>query len=122
VGLFVQVNCGKSEMNTMGTNIKFNYLYRDAGNYKIYGEEIFSNPDGISVQEIETKIKAALIDGEFFEPEVWGIKPLRFDEWNDDLDHGWNEFESVEETNDGQRDMRSITQFIEAVSAVKVNL
>ena len=32
---------GLKEMN----NVKFNYLYRDAGNYKKWAYVIFSNPD-----------------------------------------------------------------------------
>ncbi len=27
------------------TNIKFNYLYRDGGNYKIHGSQIFTNSE-----------------------------------------------------------------------------
>lgn len=79
-------------------NIKFNYLYRDGGNYKIYGSQVFSNPKKLPLKEIETKITANLIDGEFFDPKEWNIPALVFAEWDEDIDHGWNEFESVEES------------------------
>jgi hypothetical protein len=34
-------------MTTKKRNIKFLYLYRDAGNYKQRGHIIFSNPQGL---------------------------------------------------------------------------
>jgi len=41
-------------------NIKFNYLYRDAGNYKHYGSVIFASPNDLSLLEIEIIIRAKL--------------------------------------------------------------
>ena len=79
-------------MKDSENNIKFNYLYRDAGNYKVYGSQIFSNPDRLNLEDIEGQIRSVLIDGEFFEPLKWGLRALRFLEWIDDLDHYWNEF------------------------------
>lgn len=81
-------------------NIKFNYLYRDAGNYKLYGSVIFSNPNNLSLAEVESKIRARLIDGEFFNPDKWSIPRLAFEEHDRELDHDWHEFESVELTNE----------------------
>jgi hypothetical protein len=96
----------------MAKKVQFKYLYRDAGNYKIYGEEIFLNPDGISIQEIESKIRTALIDGQFFDPKKWGVKRLRFEEWDEELDHEWNEFESVEEIIAKPGRMRAIHELL----------
>ena len=45
-------------------NIKFSYLYRDAGNYKNYGEVIFANPDEMPIEEVEILIKSKLIYGQ----------------------------------------------------------
>lgn len=81
-------------------NIKFNYLYRAASNYKQFGFQIFSNPDNLSLLEIETRIRAGLIDGEFFDPVKWGVPRLQFDEWDPEVDHEWNEFEGVDFTNE----------------------
>lgn len=47
-------------------NIKFNYLYRDAGNYKTFGFVIFANPNSILIEEAEKKFRNSLIDSEFF--------------------------------------------------------
>ena len=97
-------------------NIQFNYLYRDAGNYKLYGFEIFRNPERVQPEIICKKIKAALIDGESFEPEKWNLKRLGFEEWSDELDHGWNEFGSVEPTAQGPTSGKSITEFLNEIS------
>ena len=87
-------------MDNSTPNIKFCYLYRDAGNYKIYGEVIFANTDNLPLSEIESQIRAKLIDGEYFEPKKWGVPLLAFEDFDGELDHDWMEFEKVEETND----------------------
>ncbi|MEI6749197.1 MAG: hypothetical protein WCM93_08555 [Bacteroidota bacterium] len=87
-------------MSDSSNNIKFSYLYRDGGNYKLFGETIFSNPDNLTLTEIESKIKSRLIDGEFFYAKNWSIIPLQFDKYNEELDHGWHEYESVEITDE----------------------
>jgi hypothetical protein len=47
-------------------NVKFNYLYRDGGNFKSWGEVIFSNLENLPVNEIEAKlINAFLPDNQF---------------------------------------------------------
>lgn len=97
-------------------NIKFNYFYRDGGNYKIYGSEIFPNPECVKVEEIEIKIRTVLIDGEFFEPHKWGLKRLCFEVWNNDLDHFWNEFESLKPTDEPHTVDRTITEFLKEIS------
>src|SRR5688572_2337555 len=91
-------------------NVKINYLYRDAGNYKLFGHEVFLNPDSLPIEEVERKIRSALIDGEYFDPVQWKMPILRFSEWNNDLDHFWNEFESVEETDEEVQKGRSLTE------------
>jgi hypothetical protein len=102
-------------MSDSKNNIKFNYLYRDAGNFKVWAFEVFSNPDSLELKIIEDKIKKALIDGEFFDPEKWGVKRLKHDDWVPELDHGWNEFESVEVTGDELTQFSSITSFLIAI-------
>lgn len=52
-------------MSDLLNNIRFSYLYRDYGNYKLFGETVFSNPEKLSLTEIEDQIKSKLIDGEF---------------------------------------------------------
>ena len=102
-------------MKDSKNNIKLNYLYRDSGNYKIYGNQIFTNPDSIKIEDIERKIKSALIDGEFFDPLKWGIEPLKFQDENEDLDHPWNEFNSISLSNEPPSVDFSITELLEKI-------
>jgi hypothetical protein len=37
----------------MATNICYNYLYRDSGNYKKFGHRDYSNSDNLSFEEAE---------------------------------------------------------------------
>jgi len=76
-------------------NIKFSYLYRDSGNYKNFKELIFANPIGLSILDLEKLIKSKLIDGMWFYAKDWGLPELHFEDWDDDLDHGFHEFESL---------------------------
>lgn len=94
-------------------NIRFNYLYRDAGNYKIFGSIIFNNLENIDIKSIEKVIKNKLIDGEFFNPLDWKIPRLHFDTASKALDHDWNEFEKIEITKEDATDSRTILEFID---------
>jgi hypothetical protein len=100
-------------------NIKFNYLYRDGANYKSWGEVIFSNPDHLSLNEIELKlIKAFLPDKLFVASQIF--IPEKFLFLNGEFtnsDHCYHEFESVEVCQENPSDNlnRSITDFLRAV-------
>jgi hypothetical protein len=78
------------------TNIKFSYTYRDAGNNKIHGFVVFSNPENLSIDEIGKKISENLIDSLYFYPERINIPSLFFEKYSRELDSSWNEFEGVE--------------------------
>ncbi|MGQ2984335.1 hypothetical protein [Flavobacterium sp.] len=78
-------------------NIKLNYLYRDASNYKNFGSIVFSNPNHIALRNIERTIMQNLIDNEYFVAEIWQLPSLFFSEQNED-DHIWHEYESLEFT------------------------
>jgi hypothetical protein len=81
-------------------NILLEYLYRDAGNNKIWGEVIFSNKMSHDVSILEAKIKDGLIDGEFFVAEDVDLPSLQFPHHDKELDHGWHEYFSVKEIGD----------------------
>ena len=76
-------------------NVVVEYLYRDAGNNKVWGEALFSNKYGLERIHILSKIKNKLIDGEFFVAEKAGIDSLHFERYDQELDHGWHEFFDV---------------------------
>jgi hypothetical protein len=85
-------------MRNSGKYIKFSYLYRDLGNYKQFGFEIFLNQKSIPIIKIEKEIRAKLIDNEYFEPNKWNLKTLYNFPFDDELDHFWHEFEKIEFT------------------------
>jgi len=103
-------------MNASNNNIRFNYLYRDAGNYKEFGEIIFTNQDSKSLEEIELAIRKNLIEGEFFIPEKWNIPRLSFENYLPELDHDYHEFESVEITDENPTENTDIAVFLNVIS------
>ena len=73
---------------------RFEYLYRDASNYKGCGSLVLW---GEATPGNEAAIRAALIDGMYFEAERVGVPTLyhlvRGDAEPDEAeDHGWHEF------------------------------
>lgn len=104
-------------MKNLKNNIKFNYIYRDAGNYKEFGTIIFSNPDQIETKQVESIIKKRLIDSEFFIANEWNIPTLHFEKWIEELDHELHEFESIESSYDNPNDKlnRTILDFISSI-------
>lgn len=68
-------------------NTKIDYLYRDAGNYKLWNQCIIS---GELTKEQQNQIMDSLHEGEFFIPRKIPLPEKRFDKW-DDTDHIWFE-------------------------------
>lgn len=97
-------------------NIKFKYLYRDAGNYKKRGGVVFSDPDDLAIGAITKALQRSfLADGLFIAhqiriPEVF----LSADDGVTEDDHCFHEFDSVEVSSEVPNDMhrRSIREFI----------
>lgn len=58
----------------MGNYVVFEYLYRDASNYKIYGALLF---EGIITENVINFINSHFDCGTFFIPEAIGIPELR---------------------------------------------
>jgi hypothetical protein len=77
-------------------NIKFSYLYRDSANYKKFNWVIFNNASSISIEELETLIRAKLIYGEWFYADQWKLPEIFLDSFDFKIDPTWHEFESVE--------------------------
>lgn len=67
-------------------NIKFNYLYRDAANYKQFGSVVISNLEGFTLEELDLFLKKYLIQEEFFVPSNLGL-PNPFDP---EVNHEWH--------------------------------
>ena len=94
-------------------NIKFAYLYRDAGNYKNYNEIIFDNPTYVSVEIFRTLIESKFIDKQWFYAKDLQLPELYFEEWDRELDHDLHEFESLTFTNKVSNSPFSIDYFFE---------
>jgi hypothetical protein len=100
-------------------NIKFIYLYRDGGNYKNWGEVIFSNPLGLTPNVITPKLnRAFMTDGMFIAHQIRIPEVLFY--CNGDLtidDHCFHEFDSVELTEGTRTDRlgRSINELLSEV-------
>jgi len=91
--------------------IRFNYLHRDSGNWKKFGSKKFSNPEQLTIEEIEQKIRENLIDQKYFYPNRIGIKRFKMHKYLHD--YSWYEFKSVEEV-EGillQKKLKSINRF-----------
>ncbi len=104
-------------------NIRFEYLYRDAGNNKIYNNIIVTNRKYIKAEALEEKIRDILIDGEFFIAKKANIPKLQFRRYDEELDHDWYEFSSLEYTdcpdNDiFHRDVHGLLDSLELASII----
>lgn len=93
-------------------NLKFEYLYRDAGNYKQHGSIILQNPTSLDPKKVTDLIKQHLIDGEFFDPETFNVPRLEIYNYDPELDNDWYEFERISETDEAATDSRTIEEFI----------
>jgi hypothetical protein len=100
-------------------SIKFNYLYRDGGNFKSWGEVIFSNPEQLTLDEIATKLSDAFLPDKLFIasqisiPEKFMFANGKFTEY----DHCFHEFDCVGICQENPTDdlERSIVNFLKDV-------
>ena len=110
------------------SNVSFKYLYRDASNYKLHGEAVFTNHTFMPIDEIEKQIRPCLKDGEFFIARQVNIEERFFDVLHEDDDHPWHEFNLVEITTEPAFDpenwnqhkhKRDITEFVAELEKAK---
>lgn len=100
-------------------NIRFSYLYRDAGNYKNWAEVVFGNAEGLTCENITKVLREAFSpDGLFIAHQVRvpeAFLYVRGDANSDD--HCFHEFDCVEVSARTPSDQlsRSIIQFIAEV-------
>ena len=109
-------------------NVSFKYLYRDASNYKLHGEAVFTNFTFMPIDEIEKQIRSCLKDGDFFIARQVNIEERFFDVLHEDDDHPWHEFNLVEMTTEPAFDpenwnqhkhKRDITEFVAELEKAK---
>jgi hypothetical protein len=100
-------------------NIRFSYLYRDGGNFKSWGEVIFSNSEDLTVDEIERILLNAFLPDKHFVASQVSI-PEKFLFINGGFtrnDHCFHEFDCVEICREDPTDIlkRSISDFLQEV-------
>lgn len=99
-------------------NVKFEYLYRDAGNFKRWREIVFFNANNIGRDTLAALSSEALpLDSIYFLPYRVGVPSLHFEEQVEDLDHDWHEIHSFELCDDLPNDlqMRDVELFIQSL-------
>lgn len=98
-------------------NIEFEYLYRDAGNFKNWKEIIFSNPSNVTIETLTQCARRVLIDESYFVAKKADIPDLHSSKYDTDLDHGWHEFSSFSATSEPPNDQqgRTIEDFLTAL-------
>jgi hypothetical protein len=97
-------------------NVRFEYLYRDAGNFKNWGEVVFANPRNISAGRVAAIAEKSLrIDNLYFVASELNVPNLHFSERNEKLDHDWHEVHAFQATDDAPNDPqgRNFEEFIE---------
>ncbi len=98
-------------------NIRFEYLYRDAGNFKNWGEVVFSNPRDVTAGAVTKMAEEVLIDGSYFAATKAGVPDLHFPEYNEQLDHDWHEMHGFLPTDEApnDREQRTVEEFVRSL-------
>lgn len=91
------------------------YMYRDASNYKNTGHVIFR---GEISSDLETRLRAALEDGDNFIADQVGVPEIFFEFGEDSAeDHSWHEFVEATVTSEDATDTRTVEEFVVAIEA-----
>lgn len=95
--------------------IQFNYLYRDAGNFKQFGSVAFDNKECVPTEVLEEQFRKMLIDGQYFVAANIGVPNLWVYAYDAVLDHEWHEFEGLEAANFSRKDedLRDISTLLD---------
>lgn len=76
----------------------------------------------INLESLEARIRAALIDGLWFDAQQVAISSLKFEKYDQELDHGWHEFHALFETAGGvtKGESRDIKEIVEVFEKLKI--
>ena len=74
-------------------NTRFEYMYRDGGNYKQFNEVVIKGEFSLE------QLRPHLYNGDFFVPSEVGLEDLQEYPYQD-YDHVWHELDSAEPTED----------------------
>jgi hypothetical protein len=100
-------------------NVKFNYLYRDASNFKKFASVVFSNPSGMNPLAVSKSLEDAFwVDGLFIADQIRVPEVFLFTKCDISIDdHCFHQFQSIELTLQVPTDThgRSIGDFVAEV-------
>jgi hypothetical protein len=100
-------------------NVKLNYLYRDASNFKNFASVVFLNPSGMNLLAVSKSLEDAFwVDGLFIANQIRVPEVFLFAKCDISIDDDcFHEFLSVESTQQGPTDTRrrSIDEFVAEV-------
>lgn len=93
-------------MKGLQMNIQFDYLYRDCGNFKNFGNVVFANKRNLSAKEIHEKLFGTAKREPFFRASDLGLPDLYFKDfpYDPELDHELHEYYGVSETKEPTND------------------
>lgn len=99
-------------------NIVFEYLYRDAGNYKNWERIVFSNPKSHGVEAVRTSIREAMSNTEYFDAPAARLPDLHFPKFSVALDLPLHEFFNVSVTDQNPDDQhgRTIDELLDEIA------
>jgi hypothetical protein len=102
----------------------FEYLYRDASNYKQWGRVTFEDRGGLGLDSLDRRLlRAMMIDSTFVADQIRLPEIFLFSSWHVDVDdHCLHEFNSLEIVAQPPNDLhqRSILQFVQEVERASV--
>lgn len=94
-------------------NIEFEYLYRDAANYKFFDRVVLEGSDlGLDVEQASRRMSACLLDGQNFVADQLYLEelfPVGRYEFPTQDDHCYHEFHALSETDAAPTDPFSRT-------------
>lgn len=103
-------------------NTEFNYLYRDASNYKKWGSMVFKGIPTTTLEDFQEAFEKFLEDGEYFIPTQINVDTVYLWDGDYDLDemddHSYHEFAGFELTERPATDSRTIQEFFDEVKKI----
>ncbi|MCU4165417.1 hypothetical protein [Carboxylicivirga caseinilyticus] len=101
-------------------NIQFEYLFRDAGNYKTFGEVVFTNQHNLAIAFVITTIEKGLIEGRWFDPDRWQIPRFGFHKVNAFGLDGflWYEFDAILTTKVKPNQTKDVAEWLSIISSL----
>lgn len=97
-------------MSVSKNNLKFEYLYRNASNYKEFGQLIFTNPNNLDSGKATSILKSKLIDKEYFYPTKVSVS--KFNKCDYEFEMEWYEFIQISSTEENPTENINIESFI----------